>query len=106
MAVEAFRKEVQLGAGHSAVLDAAIGCVDDVVRYAAEPGAAVGARTVVEHLAVTLQASLLVRFAPTEISEAFVASRLGGAHRATFGTLEAGLAASSARAVVDRAWAG
>ena len=106
MAVEAFRKEVQLGAGHSAVLDAAIDRVDDVVRYAAEPGAAVGARSVVEHLAVTLQASLLVRYAPTEVSEAFVASRLGGGHGATFGTLEAGLAASSARALVDRAWAG
>ena len=41
MAVEAFRKEVQLGAGHSAVLDAAIARVDDVIAYAGQPGAAV-----------------------------------------------------------------
>src|SRR5690606_13108732 len=44
MAVEAFRKEVQLGAGHSATLDDAIAGVDDAVTYAASPGAAVGAR--------------------------------------------------------------
>jgi len=106
MAVEAFRKEVQLGAGHSAVLDAAIGRVDDVIGYAGQPAAAVGARRAVEHLALTLQASLLARYAPSEVSEAFVASRLGGAHGVTFGTLEDSLASSTARAVVDRAFAG
>jgi putative acyl-CoA dehydrogenase len=106
MAVEAFRKEVQLGGGHNAVLDRAIDEVGDVVRYAAAPGAAVGARRVVEHLAKTLEASLLVRYAPAEVADAFVASRLGGHHGATFGTLDAGLATSSARRIVDRAWAG
>ncbi|HEX5426906.1 MAG TPA: acyl-CoA dehydrogenase family protein [Pedococcus sp.] len=106
MAVEAFRKEVQLGGGHNATLDRAIDEVEDVVRYAAGPGAAVGARRVVEHLARTLQASLLVRYAPDEVADAFVASRLGGTHGATFGTLDAGLATSSARRIVDRAWAG
>jgi putative acyl-CoA dehydrogenase len=106
MAVEAFRKEVQLGGGHNAALDRAIDEVDDVVRYAADPGAAVGARRVVEHLAKTLQASLLVRYAPDEVADAFVASRLGGDHGATFGTLDAGLVTSSARRIVDRAWAG
>jgi putative acyl-CoA dehydrogenase len=106
MSVEVFRKEVQLGAGHNAVLDGAIEEVDEVVRYAAGPRAAVGARRVVEHLARTLQASLLVRYAPDEVADAFVASRLGGTHGATFGTLDAGLATSSARRIVDRAWAG
>ena len=105
-AVAAFQREVKEGAGHSAVLDAAIARVDDLVRYAAEPGAAVGARRVVERLAVTLQGTLLARFAPAEVADAFVASRLGGDHGATFGTLDAGLATSSARRVVDRAWAG
>jgi putative acyl-CoA dehydrogenase len=105
MAVEAFRKEVQLGAGHSAVLDAAIARVDDVIAYAGQPGAAVGARRAVEHLALTLQAGLLAQYAPTEVSEAFVASRLGGEHGATFGTLDDQLATGSARAIIDRAFA-
>jgi putative acyl-CoA dehydrogenase len=106
MAVEAFRKEVQLGAGHSAALDAAIARVDDVIAVAGQPGAAVGARRAVEHLALTLQAALLAQYAPTEVSEAFVASRLGGAHGATFGTLDDQLATGSARAIIDRAFAG
>ena len=40
-----------------------------------------------------------------EVADAFVASRLGGEHGATFGTLDAGLATASARRIVDRAWA-
>ncbi|SDO88329.1 putative acyl-CoA dehydrogenase [Pedococcus dokdonensis] len=104
LSVEAFRKEVALAHGHSAVLDAAIARVDEVVRSAAEPGAQAGARRVVEHLALTLQASLLARHAPAEVADAFVASRLGGAHGVTFGTLEAGLSAGHARTIVDRAF--
>ena len=67
------------------------------------PGAQAGARRVVEHLALTLQASLLAQHAPTEVADAFVASRLGGEHGVTFGTLDAGLSARHARAIVDRA---
>jgi putative acyl-CoA dehydrogenase len=104
LAVEAFRKEVALAHGHSAVLDAAISRVDDVVRYAAEPGAQGGSRRVVEHLATTLQAALLTRYAPTVVADAFIASRLGGAHGVTFGTLDAELAAADARTIVDRAF--
>ena len=106
LAVEAFRKEVMLAHGHSAVLDAAIARVDDVVRYAAEPGAQAGARHVVEQLAVTLQASLLARHAPSVVADAFVASRLGGRHGVTFGTLDADVSAAHARTIVDRAFAG
>jgi putative acyl-CoA dehydrogenase len=102
LAVEAYRKEVQLGAGHSAVLDRA----DEVVSLATRPDAAVGARRIVEHLATTLQASLLVRHSPDVVAEAFIASRLGGDRGATFGTLDAGLTAASARSIIDRAWAG
>jgi putative acyl-CoA dehydrogenase len=102
--VEAFRKELALAHGHSDTLDSAIAHVDDVVRYAAEPGAAAGARHVVEQLAVTLQASLLARHAPTEVADAFVASRLGGQHGATFGTLDAGLSTAHARGILDRAF--
>ncbi len=103
-AVEAFRKEVQLGHGHSAVLDTAIASVDDTIAYAARPRAQAGARRVVERLALTFQASLLARFAPSLVADAFVASRLGGDHGLTFGTLDAGLSAHAARALVDRAF--
>jgi putative acyl-CoA dehydrogenase len=74
--------------------------------YAAQPGAQARARRVVAQLAVTLQASLLAQYAPTDVADAFSASRLGGAHGTTFGTLDAPLAATKARGIVDRAFAG
>ncbi|MFC9926013.1 acyl-CoA dehydrogenase family protein [Streptomyces sp. NPDC127190] len=58
------------------------------------------ARRLVERLAVVLQGSLLVRHAPPEVADAFCASRLGGDHGASFGTLPAGLDLAS---VVERA---
>ena len=57
------------------------------------------ARHVVEQLALGLQASLLVRHAPAAVSEAFVASRLGGAHGQAFGTLPRGTDVDS---IIDR----
>ncbi|UQA92462.1 acyl-CoA dehydrogenase family protein [Streptomyces halobius] len=45
------------------------------------------ARRLVERLALVLQGSLLVRFAPPEVADAFCASRLGGDAGAAFGTL-------------------
>jgi putative acyl-CoA dehydrogenase len=102
-ALEAFVSEAKRGMGHSATLDAAIDGLEDVARYAAEPAAAVGARRVVETLAVTLQASLLAQHAPTEVTDAFVASRLGGGHGHTLGTLDGAVVGSSAEAVLERA---
>ncbi|MGW1914778.1 acyl-CoA dehydrogenase family protein [Streptomyces sp. NPDC002076] len=49
------------------------------------------ARRIVERLALVLQGSLLVRHAPPEVADAFCASRLGGDHGASFGTLPTGL---------------
>jgi putative acyl-CoA dehydrogenase len=49
------------------------------------------ARRLVERLALALQGSLLVRHAPAEVADAFCASRLGGDHGSSFGTLPAGL---------------
>jgi putative acyl-CoA dehydrogenase len=104
--VEAFAREVKRGEGHSAALDRAIADVGEVARYAAEPGAQAGARRLVERLAVTLQASLLVQHAPSAVADAFVASRLGGQHGHTFGTLEASLTSTSvARPLLERALA-
>ncbi|MEV6838231.1 acyl-CoA dehydrogenase family protein [Streptomyces sp. NPDC051133] len=61
------------------------------------------ARRLVERLALVLQGSLLVRHAPSEVADAFCASRLGGDHGASFGTLPAGL---DLKAIVERAHPG
>ena len=47
-----------------------------------------------------LQGSLLVRYAPPEVADAFCASRLGGDWGAAFGTLPHSL---DLRSVVERA---
>ncbi|WP_329407011.1 acyl-CoA dehydrogenase family protein [Streptomyces sp. NBC_00704] len=46
-----------------------------------------GARRLVEEMALTLQASLLVRHAPPAVADAFCATRLGGDWGHSFGTL-------------------
>ncbi|GHE01313.1 acyl-CoA dehydrogenase family protein [Streptomyces alanosinicus] len=61
------------------------------------------ARRLAERLALVLQGSLLVRHAPPEVADAFCASRLGGDHGSTFGTLSTGL---GLKAMVDRAHPG
>ncbi|CAM5710994.1 Acyl-CoA dehydrogenase OS=Streptomyces fumanus OX=67302 GN=GCM10018772_40220 PE=3 SV=1 [Streptomyces fumanus] len=53
-----------------------------------------------ERLALVLQGSLLVRYAPPEVADAFCAGRLGGDAGAAFGTLPATLDLAS---VVERA---
>ena len=58
------------------------------------------ARSVVERLALLLQASLLVRHAPPEVADAFVESRLGPGGGLAFGTLSP---AADAEAIVRRA---
>ncbi|MFE2261175.1 acyl-CoA dehydrogenase family protein [Streptomyces griseosporeus] len=58
------------------------------------------ARRLAERLALVLQGSLLVRFAPPEVADAFCAARLGGDGGAAFGTLPSAL---DLAAVVERA---
>ncbi len=58
------------------------------------------ARRLVEELAVGLQASLLVRFSPPAVADAFCAARLQGEGGRVYGTLPAGV---DAAAIVDRA---
>ena len=57
------------------------------------------ARSVVERMALVFQASLLVRFAPQAVAEAFCGSRLAGTGAGTFGTLPAG---TDTTAILDR----
>jgi putative acyl-CoA dehydrogenase len=59
-----------------------------------------GARRLVEDMALALQGSLLVRYAPGPVADAFCASRLGGDGGLAFGTLPPGL---DHAAVVERA---
>ena len=53
-----------------------------------------GARRFVERLAIALQASLIVRHAPAYVSDAFLASRLGGKGGHEYGTLPRGVDAA------------
>jgi putative acyl-CoA dehydrogenase len=83
---DAFLAEVRLAEGTDTRLDVAI---ERLERALAEPDEE-GARTLLEQLAVTLQASLLLRHGAPEVADAFCGSRLnrpGG----VFGTLPGGL---------------
>ncbi len=93
----ALEAELVTTRGESRQLDASTGTALIAARAIdpASTGSAFAARVVVEDLALVLQASLLVRHAPTAVADAFVASRLAGGRGRTFGTLPADLAASA-----------
>ncbi|MEV5311860.1 acyl-CoA dehydrogenase family protein [Streptomyces sp. NPDC052610] len=80
---EALFDELDLARGADARLDAAVTRLKDGLAEASP----VGARRLVEHMALALQASLLVRFAPPAVADAFCATRLGGDWGHSFGTL-------------------
>ena len=89
----AFEAEVSLARGGHALLDTHLDRVGEEVRTilgADSADAERGARRLVEAMALALQASLLVRFAPTAVSDAFVASRLGPERGHEYGTLPTG----------------
>ena len=79
--LEAFRADVRLAGGEPR-LDAQMSAVERLVREVrADPASAAAqsaARALTEALAVALQASLLLRFAPPAVADAFCATRLGG----------------------------
>jgi putative acyl-CoA dehydrogenase len=92
--VEAFFAEVALAD------DARItSYVSDLQKDLGEADEA-SARRLVERMALALQASLLVRYAPAYVSDAFCASRLAGDWGLAFGTLPRGL---DLRAIIERA---
>ncbi|MGC9439423.1 acyl-CoA dehydrogenase family protein [Streptomyces sp. WG5] len=98
LAMDAYLTEVGLARGADHRLDAAI---RGLLTELADLGAAEGrARRLVERLALVLQGSLLVRYAPPEVADAFCAARLGGDGGAAFGTLPPTLDLAS---VVERA---
>jgi putative acyl-CoA dehydrogenase len=70
--------------------------VDDLHVDLADPGTLESrARSIVERMALVYQASLLVRFAPSAVADAFCASRLGADGAGTFGTLPDGVDTSA-----------
>ncbi|MFL9654191.1 DNA alkylation response protein [Streptomyces sp. PB17] len=81
--VDALFAELALARGADARLDAAAARLRAGLGEASETGA----RRLVELMALTLQASLLVRHAPPAVADAFCASRLGGDWGHAFGTL-------------------
>ena len=88
--VAAFDAEVNLARGSNAVLDEHL---DRVRRQLGELAtedparAQLRARTVVESMALALQASLLTRFSPAAVADAFVDARLGPDRTHEYGTL-------------------
>ncbi|MEW2416346.1 acyl-CoA dehydrogenase family protein [Streptomyces sp. NPDC046866] len=84
-ALNAFLQEIGRARGADHRLDAAI--KDLLTELADLSGIEARARRVAERMALLLQASLLVRWAPPEVADAFCAARLGGDRGAAFGTL-------------------
>jgi putative acyl-CoA dehydrogenase len=91
----AFLAECELARGADPRLDAHL----DSLR---PPSDEWGARRGVEDLALAFQASLLVRFAPPAVADAFCAARLGEARGRVFGTLPSGV---DGETIVERALA-
>ncbi|MDH6219212.1 acyl-CoA dehydrogenase family protein [Streptomyces pseudovenezuelae] len=80
---QAFFDELALAQGADARLDAAVTRLEGLLVNGSETGA----RRLVEQMALTLQASLLVRHAPPAVADAFCATRLAGDWGHAFGTL-------------------
>ncbi|MFG2145328.1 acyl-CoA dehydrogenase family protein [Streptomyces sp. NPDC048696] len=97
-ALDAFLQEVGKARGADHRLDGAIKNL--LTELADLDGIEARARRLVERIALVLQGSLLVRWAPAEVADAFCASRLGGDWGSAFGTLPHTL---DLGAVVERA---
>ncbi|MFG2629324.1 acyl-CoA dehydrogenase family protein [Streptomyces sp. NPDC048473] len=98
LALNAFLQEVGRARGADHRLDGAIKGM--LTELADLNGIEARARRLVERMALVLQGSLLVRWAPPEVADAFCASRLGGDWGTAFGTLPHSLDLAS---VVERA---
>ncbi|MGW6903506.1 acyl-CoA dehydrogenase family protein [Streptomyces sp. NPDC054940] len=96
-ALDAYLREVGKARGADHRLDGAIKGL--LTELADLEGIEARARRLTERLALVLQGSLLVRFAPPEVADAFCASRLGADGGMAFGTLPSTLNLAS---VVDR----
>ncbi|MFI7011121.1 acyl-CoA dehydrogenase family protein [Streptomyces sp. NPDC050145] len=97
-ALDAFLIELGRSRGADHRLDAAVrGLLTELGDL---DGVEARSRRLVERIALVLQGSLLVRFAPDEVADAFCAARLGGDGGAAFGTLPHG---ADLAGIVERA---
>ncbi len=95
--LEAWLTEVGRARGEDPRLDRAI---EGVLAMLADTATLeVSARRLAGQMAACLQASLLLRFAPPAVADAFCATRLGGDYNGTLGTLPLG---TDLRSIVDR----
>jgi putative acyl-CoA dehydrogenase len=88
--------------GHARGADARLDrAVDDTLALLGETGGLeAGARRLAGRMAACLQGSLLVRFAPPEVADAFCDSRLGSSYDGTYGALAT--PAADLRTIVER----
>ena len=91
--VDAYFAELATTRGANTMLDAQVVALQREFTDVAEMQ--YRARHVVEKMAVTLQASLLVRHAPGFVADAFVAARLGDTADTQYGTLPRGVDVTS-----------
>ncbi len=97
--IEALLTEIDLGRGADPRCDAYSSSLHAEWKpLAAEPRQA---RRLVERLALALQGSLMVRFAPPAVADAFCASRLATDAGRAFGTLPSSV---NFTAIIERAW--
>ena len=98
--LDAYFAEVNAADGGNPHLDRTSAALRDALERGVDEAQA---RRAVERMALALQASLLVRYAPPAVADAFCASRLGEDGGFAFGTLPA---SADTRSIVDRAWPG
>jgi putative acyl-CoA dehydrogenase len=91
--VDAYFAELAVTRGANAMLDAQVAALQR--EFADMADLQYRARHVVEKMAVTLQASLLVRHAPGFVADAFVSARLGDKVDTQYGTLPRGVDVAS-----------
>ncbi len=96
--VPAFLDEIRLAKGGDARLDRAIDRLETELHRPEEHEGR--ARRIAGRMALTLQASLLIRHSPQAVADAFCTTRLGEEGSAVYGNLPAGL---DQRAIVERA---
>lgn len=95
--VDAFMVEVALADGGHPVFDSYLDETRAMVTAAPD---AAQARRLTERLALALQASLMLRYAPAAAAETFIMARLGADRASTYGVLPAG---TDLKAILDRA---
>jgi putative acyl-CoA dehydrogenase len=94
---EAFLAELRLAQGSDSRFDAALDQLSESIHGLVSESEA---RRAVESMALLLQASLLIRSAPTAVGEAFLSSRLTNDRGGLYGTLPGGV---DQRSILERA---